>query len=173
MKKQIMWFATIVSIVLTSLSAMAYVTFEFPGWATLEQKSKNIIVARCRATPDPYAVKNGGVEADLRGLIESEMEIVSVLKGATNSGTIHVRSEYWPRQGEYYLIFSTYNYGVYQAFESYRIVPLGTRFFPDNLSGKSLDEQIKMLLNHRLEDLTRKIESELQEKERLEKGLHD
>ena len=150
---------------------MAYVTMEFPGWPLLEQQSHDIIIGRCSATPDLYDVGKDGVERNSRGLINSQFEIVSVLKGVTNSGAFRLVSEYRPRQGEYYLIFSGYHGGSYQAFEAYRIVPLGIQFVTNDLSGKSLDEKIQMLLEHRLNDLKRLMQEDQEEKRRLEEGL--
>jgi hypothetical protein len=152
-------------------SVMAYVTFPFSGWPWLEQKSHDILIARCRVTPDPYAVGKDGAEHNMRGLINSEIQIVSVLKGTTNTGTARLTSEYWPRQGDYYLVFATFNFGFYQAVEKYRIVPLGPRFMTNILSGKSLELQVRTLLQYRLNMLSREMQQAQEEKKRLEEGL--
>lgn len=159
--------------ILLSGSVFAYTTFEFPGWLSLEQKSHDIILVKCAATPDPYTAGKGGAELDMRGLINSELEIISVLKGATNSGSVKLTSEFWPKQGEFYLVFASYHDGFYQAFEPYRIVPLGTHFLTNNLAGKGLDEQIRMLLQMRLNELNRQMAAEQVEKTRLEEALKD
>ena len=130
------------------------------------------MLARCSKTPDPSAPNKDGSLTDIKnGLIDSEMEISLVLKGTTNQGRIIVRSQYWPRQGENYLIFSHFFAGVYQGFETYRVVPLGL-YFPTNiLTGKPLDEQVKIALQYRLDMLNREMQKEQEEKQRLEQGL--
>ena len=152
-------------------AVMAYVMLPFPGWSALEHKSHDIIIARCNVTPDPTAVGKDGVERNLRGLIESEIQIISLLKGITNSGAAQLKSEYWPRQGEYYLVFADYNYGFYEAHEPYRIICLGTYSPTNMLAGKSLNEQIRALLQYRLDMLNREIEQAQEEKSRIEEGL--
>jgi hypothetical protein len=151
---------------------MAYVTMEFSGWASLEQKCRDIIIARCSATPEPNAVGADGIEINMRGLINSDMEIVSVLAGTKNSGHVKLTSEYWPRQGECYLIFAYYHDGFYQAFESYKVVPLGPRFVTNGLGDKSVEEQIQMLFQRRLNDLKREMKNDQEEKQRLEEALN-
>gem|GEM_PF-4146347 len=80
-------------------------------------------------------------------------------------------SEYWPRQGEDYLCFANYHDGFYQANESYRIVPLGLSFTTNGMSNKTLDEQIQMLLQRRLNDLNQQMKKEQEEKKRLEEAF--
>jgi len=71
-------------------------------------------------------------------------------------------SQHAPRQGDRFLMFSTYQsndlYRAYNATETYRVVPLGGYFPSDELKGKTLEEQIRLLLQHRLEDLTRELQ---------------
>ena len=84
-------------------------------------------------------------------------------------------SQHAPRQGERFLLFSTYQsndlYRAYNATETYRVVPLGRSFLTSDLSGKVLDEQIKLVLRHRLEELTRELQQGTEEKKRLEEAL--
>ena len=150
---------------------MAYTKFPFSGWPWLQQKSRDIIIGRCGLTADPDAVGKDGVALNMRGLINSDIQIVSVLKGTTNSGTARLTSEYWPRQGEYYLVFAHYHDDFYQAVEKYRIVPLGPHFTTNSLSGKSLNQQIRALLQHRLDMLNCEMQQAQEEKARLEEGL--
>jgi len=104
------------------------------------------------------------------GMIGSDMEILMVLKGTTNSGTARVHSLYWPRQGEHYLVFANYNdeTKVYGATDQYRVVPLGMGFPTNDLFGRELDEQIRYTLEWRLNNLNRDLEKMLEEKNRLE-----
>ena len=84
-------------------------------------------------------------------------------------------SQHAPRQGDRFLMFSTYQsndlYRAYNATETYRVVPLGGYFPGDELKGKTLEEQIRLLLQHRLEDLTRELQQGAVEKKRLEEAL--
>jgi len=154
-----------------AFSAMAFITVPFPGWNLLAQKSSDIIVARCVNTPDPFNVWSDGRRVDFQGLIDSDFGIVSVLKGMTNTGAVRVTSEYWPRQGEYYLVVANYHDGYYQANEEYRVIPLGVKFPTNSIVGKPLDEQLQILFKRRLNDLNRQMKAEQEEKQRLEEGL--
>lgn len=152
-------------------NAVAYTTLDFPGWTRLIQNSAEIIVVRCVETTSPNPKEKDAVEHNLRGLVDSDIEIVSTLKGALNSKTTRLRSEYRPFQNEYYLIFVRSNDGICEAFEPYRIVPLGLSFAPNDLNSKTLNEQVLMLLQRRLNDLNRQMDEEQQEKERLEQAV--
>ncbi len=141
----------------------------FDSWRSLTDRSPNIIIARCTATPDPLSGKKNEVLLDIQdGVIDSEIVVIHALKGRTNLGPSRLVSQYWPRQGENYLIFSDYETGAYNAIETYRILPLGTVFLTNSLVGSSLDEQIRNLLQRRLRNLNREIEDRLKEKTRLE-----
>jgi hypothetical protein len=114
-------------------------------------------------------------------LLASDIDVVSVLKGETNWGSVPIPppamgsgnlvSQYWPRQNEYYLVFAIFHDGEYQATEPYRVVPLGIRFSTNLLAGKSLDQQIKFCLQWRLDNLNRDLGQMQEEKKRLESGL--
>ena len=131
----------------------------FPGWDEVKHKSPDIVIARCLKTvDDPRTFWDG---------IDSDVQIVSVLKGRTNLGPARLFSTYWPRKGEQYLIFSIYHDGFYQASETYRIIPLGTHVPPDLLTGKTLDENIQILFRRRLDNLSRQMKEEQEEKQRL------
>jgi len=134
----------------------------FQGWNNLSQNSPDIIIAQCDHTPAT------GMND---GLVDSPVQVLTVLKGVTNLGPARLISQYWPRQGEQYLIFALYHDGVYQANEGYNVVPLGL-FRPLDLStGKTLDEKIKILLQRSLDNLNRQMKAEQEEKQRLEEGL--
>jgi hypothetical protein len=165
-------------LIIMAVSATAVVVYSFSDWGSLTQNAPDIIVARCSRTPDPYRDHGAGPTGSLN---EADIEVISILKGLTNWGTGHLpppalgiswlTSEFYPRQGEFYLIFSIFHDGEYQASESYRVVPLGLMFNTNSLSGKTLDEQIQMLLQRRLNDLNRQMKEEQAEKQRLEEGI--
>src|SRR5216117_3727606 len=102
-------------------TATAVIILPFTSWDDLTKKSPDIIIARCTATPQPMVVADG--------MIRSDIEVMSVLKGDTKPGSARMFSQYWPRQGERFLMFATYQgnhlYRAYNATETYRIVPLG------------------------------------------------
>jgi hypothetical protein len=165
-------------ITIPTVHAKAEVTISFPGWDTLIQSTPDIIVARCNRTPDPYKDHGSGPTGPV---IDSSIEIVSILKGETNwggaqplkapvLGSARMSSEYSPFQGEYYLIFSVYYNGYYQAMEKYRVIPIGLSFTTNDLGGKTLDEQIQMLLQRRLNTITNETDSR-EEINRLQEGL--
>ena len=159
----------------------AYQVQEFQGWDRLEQDSPDIVVARCAETPDPNNFQQNGRRIDFQGLYWADIEIVSILKGATNWDGLYVEppklgpakicSEYCPQQHEYYLIYSHHHDGAYQAIEHYRFLPHGLNFYTNTLSGKTLDEQIKSLFERRLIVLNVQIQRDQEEKVRLEEAL--
>ena len=149
-------------------SAMAVLIGPFTSWNDVTQKSPDIVIARCTAT-----TSDTGPVVD--GMITSDIEVLSVLKGDTKPGVAQMFSQYWPRQGERFLMFSEYQsnqlYRAYNATETYRIVPLGRYFLTSELAGKPLDKQIQLVFQSRLDDLSREMKRAGEEKKRLEEGL--
>jgi hypothetical protein len=158
--------------------ALASVVYSFPGWDFLVQKTPDIVIARCSKTPDPFKDHGAGPTGDL---FDSNIEIVSILTGATNWGTMPLKtpnlgagrltSQYIPRQGEYYLLFSIFDYGYYQTEADYCVVPLGLYFSTSSIAGKPLDKQVQILLQRRLDELNRQMNEEQEEKDRFEQAL--
>lgn len=177
MKKRLnnLWCIWTLLLAVVATHANAEVTMSFPGWDLLTQNTPDIIIAQCNRTPDPYKDHGDGPTGPL---FYSDMEIISILKGATNWGTeplklprmgkARLSSEYVPRQGEYYLIFSIYYQGEFQASEDYKVVPLGLSFSTNSIANKPLEQQIRILLGQRLSDLNHQIDKDQKEKERLE-----
>jgi hypothetical protein len=174
MKKQCL---IVLFICVITISASAVVELSFSSWSGLTRLSSDIIIAQCNKTPDPERDHGSGPTGSL---FDSEIEVVSILKGAgvTNYaggtpklGASHLSSDFFPRQGEYYLVFSVFHDGEYQASERYRVVPIGLMFNTNSLSDKTLDEQIQMLLQRRLNNLNRQMKQEQEEKERLEQAF--
>jgi hypothetical protein len=153
-----------------TVSAMAYVTIAFPGWDKLEVWSPDIVIVHCVNSPDLFDTWENGHQVDW-DLIEADVKIVSVLKGATNSGPMRMMSEYWPKKGEYYLLFAIYHDGIYQATEDYRVLPLGAPFTARHLAGKPLKEQIQMLFGYADHVLDEEIKEDQERKARLKQGL--
>jgi hypothetical protein len=106
------------------------------------------------------------------GVITSDIDVVTVLKGSTKAGPSRLVSTYrLPQQGSNYLLFANYHDGFYQALEEYCVVPLGTSFPSNALTGKTLDEQVDILVRHRLAQLAAAGEKRPDEKQRLEEEL--
>ena len=102
---------------------------------------------------------------------DSEVEVVSLLKGSNITSSARLWTDHRLRQGESYLIFGYYDRGVFQAFEDYRVIPLGADFSTNLITGKSLDERLQILFKRRLSNLDHELEQGQKEKERLEKAL--
>ena len=81
-------------------TAMAVIISPFTGWDDLTRKSPDIVIARCATTPNPTVIGDG--------MISSDVEVLSVLKGDTKPGVAHMVSQYWPHQHERFLMFATY-----------------------------------------------------------------
>jgi len=159
--------STVLVLLFAVSTATAVIILPFTSWDDLTKTSPDMIIARCATTANPTGIADG--------MIWSDIEVLAVLKGDTKPGVARTVSQYWPHQDECFLMFATYQsnqlYRAYNATETYRIVPLG-RYFPTNeLTGKTLDDQIQLVLRRRLEDVNRELEKNAEEKNRLEKGL--
>ena len=155
-----------VLILVSALAAgavFAMVMLPFQGWPRLRECSADIVVARCMKTALPVTIVDD--------VVESEIQVVMVLKGTNRVDTSTLLSERWLRQGEHYLVFGNFQNGSYRAIQEYRVVPLGVWFSTNSISGKPLDEQIQILLKKRLWQLNRELEQGREEKKRLEEGL--
>ena len=150
-----------------AVGAMAVPILPFTSWDDISEKSPDIVIARCTVTAPDGPIGDG--------MVWSDIEVLSVLKGDTKPGVARMVSQHWPRQGERFLMFSTYQsnhlYRAYNATETYRVVPLGRSFSTNELTGKPANEQIQMVLRHRLDELTRELQQGTEEKKRLEEAL--
>jgi len=155
-----------------ALTASGLVIWPFQSWDHLIQKSRDILLTRCTKTPSLSITNTDGSVSDYRnGLYAVQMEAGVILKGITNYGPVIVKSQYPARQGEWYLVFGNFESGGYQAYESYRLILLGTDFPTNILAGKSLDGQIQLLLKWRLDMLDKQMQHDQEEKKRLEQGI--
>jgi hypothetical protein len=158
---------TILTAFLITISVIARVIAPFPGWDRLKQNSPNIIIAYCgKPTPPTPGILFMNAPAS-----DSAIDVVLVLKGANNANSARLLTDHLLQQGENYLVFGYYGSGIYQAFEEYRVIPLGVHFSTNSIAGKSLDEQIQILFQRRLDVLNRQIKEDQEEKQRLEEGL--
>jgi hypothetical protein len=152
--------------------ALAVIVMQFAGWDELTKISSNIIIVKCNRSTSEDAGKIYDIEG---GMVESDVNVVEVVKGAAKIGPDHILSQTYLFQGDYYCLFATKgSYGtdeVYCAIEPYRVINLGSSFSSNILSGKSLDEKMQTILKWRLDRLKRELELGQEEKQRLEEGL--
>lgn len=146
-------------------------TTPFRSWNLVTKQSRDIIVAKCvKTTDDPQGAML------MRGsLIKSDLDIVTSLKGRTNLGPARLSSAYWPRAGEYYLIFALYmeDSGMNNVTAKYRVIPLGVHLPKDLLNGKTMADNLHILFRWRLDMLKAEIKDEEVEVQRLEQGLSE
>jgi hypothetical protein len=148
--------------IVTLTMAVPYRSFD--GWGRVMRTSPAIIVARCTETP---------TETGIHGVIDANIEVLSVLKGTNQLGKARLVSLYRPRQNETYLILpqTSDSSAPYQAIESYRIVSLGVGFSTNQIWGTSLDEQLQSLFQRRLRQLNLELKEGQEEVKRLEAAL--
>jgi len=158
--------------------AFAVLISEFTSWNDLIGRSPDIIIARCTMTPDFTSPGSSATTRwTLDDVVHSDIEVIDVLKGNTKPGLSHLGSFYKPHQGDMFAIlgqFSTYQLNSwYNAVEDYRIIPLKEDFDTNKLTGKTLDEQMKIILTARLCDLNDELAKANTEKNRIESGLKE
>jgi hypothetical protein len=152
--------------------ALALPTNSFKSWDDLIENSHDIIIARCVATQDSLTPKPAIIFGNV---FNSDIEVISVLKGKTNPGLSHLASLYLPYRGEYFLVFADYytrqtNSG-YSATEDYRVIPIVHFHGTNELAGKDLEKQIQLVLNGRLQDLNEEAARNNEEIKRIRSGL--
>ena len=122
---------------------------QFSSWDSMIRRSADIAVVEWEHPPLRTDFANGEAWSDVK--------VISVLKGSTRSGLVKLISEHVPKEGERALIFAEFQsndlYQAYHAFEPYAVVSLGTNISIGDLTNRSLDEQIKLILRDRLADL--------------------
>ncbi|HUA65440.1 MAG TPA: hypothetical protein VME24_06310 [Alphaproteobacteria bacterium] len=162
--------------IILSFFATGFLTFgvivsEFRGWNDLVQTSPDIIVARCASTYSAKPSSKNVVIVD--DVIWSDIDVLSILKGNTKPGPARLASQFWPYPEQQFAVFGGYSDGRYSAVESYRVVPI-RRDFPLNvLNGKTLTEQVQIILSNRLSDLNEEIGQEEVEKFRIQEYLKE
>jgi len=152
---------------LMTLGVMARVIAPFLGWNNLTETSPEIIVVQCGkpTPPNPNIMVIGATKSD------SEIQLVSVLKGTNDLSSTRLQTDHALRQGENYLVFGYFDSGIFKAYEEYRVVPLGDNFSINSIAGKPLDEQIQIMFQRAVNKLDREIQTDEVEKGRLETVL--
>jgi len=123
------------------------------------------VVVQC-GSPEPDKPTINGYYSD------SEIKIVSVLKGANNITSAELQTDYDLQSGRYYLVFGSLNGGTYTSYGPYAVIPLGHWFSADSIAGKTSDQQIQILLKRGLEIVSKELQHAQQQKQQLEAGLH-
>src|SRR5581483_432299 len=158
----------ILALAASLLPAAAFLTGIFPGWDNLIAQSPDIVIARCVATQD----RSNLLGASFAAPVLSQIEVLSVLKGNLKTGPLQLRSLYWPHPGDYFLAFSGYTLtpsnNVFNAIEEYRILPMQRLISSNQLAGNSLQEQVRIIVRQRAEDLDREIAHAKEEKDSME-----
>jgi len=161
--------ALIIAVFAVAANMSALLVGHFRGWHDLEEKSPDIFVARCVAAQDLLEPRP---KIFYGNVFNSDIEVVSVLKGAGKPGAAHLVSLTMPYRGEYFLAFGTQtSNSLYSVIEEYRIVPLLHFHGAEQLAGKPLNEQIKSLLTSRLNDLNDEIAQDTRDKNNIEQYL--
>jgi hypothetical protein len=168
-------FALIATLLVAAGTAWALLVGRFTSWTDLIEQSPDIIIARCVATHDglkPEPTKS------YVNVFFSDIEVISVLKGTNRLGTSHLTSEARPFRGELFLLFANYESNQddtgYAAIEDYRVIPIvagPNSWLTNRLAGKSLNEQVQMIINWRLSDLNHEMERDNEEMARLKLNL--
>ena len=151
--------------------ALAVLVQDFTDWESIIAKSPDIVIAQCIS---PF--RNARRYPD--GMLWADIDVLNVLKGDTKPGKLQLVTQHSPQQGWRYLIVGTYHTNApytidwaLNATEDWRVIPLSP-FFPDHvLDGKSLKTQIRIIFEHRLQEVTQELKRGEEEKRRLEKAL--
>ena len=188
MKKTI----TILTLLASTVAAVAIFLAPFKGWDDLVERSPNIFIARlaaARQMPITELVTNRQITASVDGVAPVSIEVLNVLKGEAKLGPAQVllpilgTTYTLPRPGEMFLVFADNPSGIgtanpmFYAVEDYRSVI----FAPDrsysgwtnHLAGKPLKEQIETILKTRLGALNSELARDEAEKKRLDDGVKE
>ncbi len=156
MKRLILLICSMVAV----MPLAAFAAARFPGWNSLIDYSSGIVVVRCENPEERYLGDT---------LIQAKVSIVDVLKGKITVNSVMLKTPVLMHHGEYYLVFS-YTWDDEPFVDDYQVVHLGTHYEKNMAIGKSLDEKVHSLLKRSLGLLTKQMDQEQKEKQRLERG---
>ena len=158
--------AILLTFLMTAVMATAGMVSLFSSWDETKNTSHDIVIVSCgkpiitKLPPHTYIT---GVPK-----VDSEVQIILVLKGTNRLGLARLQTDHELRQGENYLVFGNFRDRLYTSREEFRIVPLGEARSTNYLSGKPLDEQIKLLFQEASFNLDREIKKDQEQKQQLE-----
>ena len=179
------------SLLAIAISSRGFVDVLFSSWESTIQYSPYIIIVKCTEAPESPRLVNGIMSHNpllvgtSGGTTLSDVELVATLKAEPgrlavgevaptlkSGNSLTLWSEYRPCQGDDYLLFATrFRDTNCYAVSDYRVVSLGHSFDTNWLSGKNLNEQVKFMLQYRLDKLKQELQKGEEEKERLERGM--
>jgi hypothetical protein len=152
---------------LTAANVFSRMLNDFSGWSQLLADSSDIAIVHCEQST--LALHLSTVDGATKS--DCAITVLLPLKGTNICNSTRLWTDHKLQQGEKYLVFGHCDSGIYQAFEEYRVVPLGTDFSTNLITGKLLDEQLQILFKRRLDTLNRQIKEEQDEKQRFEEGI--
>jgi hypothetical protein len=150
---------------LITFSAIGRLIEPFPGWTELENRSPYIIIVDCKRQFLRSGTVINGPNSDYT------IDVKAFLKGTNNVSSGRLWTDHNLKAGQEYLVFGYYDSDIYEAYEDYRVVPLGINFPLDSVRGKALDEQLRISFQSAVDELNRQIKEEEAEKNRLEEAL--
>ena len=177
----------------TAVTAIAVNMALFNGWDNLIERSPDIFMAR-RPNITPLAAtestNHSNITATADDVTLCPIEVISTLKGNAKPGPAQLllfdssqRGDGSPNQGDMFLVFANNSEGnnltntTYHAVESYRIIKIASDIhlaaWTNALAGKPLKEQVKMIVQYRLDTLNEEFAKGQAEKKHLEDGLKE
>ena len=154
-------------IVLLTVSVIARLPSVFLGWDRLKAESPEIIIA----DPGEPTPPTTGLLFENGPRFDFSISVLSVLKGTDGVRHARLLADHELRTRESYLFFGSYDKGIYKAHGEFSVVPLGMTFKQEMITGKPLDEQIRILFQLAIDNLNSEIANKQAEKERLEEAL--
>jgi len=154
-------------IVLLTFSVIARLPAIFLGWDRLKAESPEILIV-VPGDPTPSTTRlffENGPGFDF------SITVLSVLKGT--NGVRHARliAGHELRTRDAYLVFGSYDKGIYKADENFSVVPLGRTYKQEMIAGKSLDEQLQILFKLAVDNLNDEIAKKEAERDRIQLGI--
>lgn len=151
-------------LLLTAFCVIARLPYNFMGWDRLKTESPEIIIAGPKEPTPPEA----GVVFENGPDFDFSITVLSVLKGTNGMRHARLLSDHELRPRDAYLVFGKYENGIYKANGEFSVVPLGRRYKREMISGKTLDDQIRVLIQLAIDNLDSEMASKQVEKARLE-----
>lgn len=143
----------------------------FSSYDYLKDHSSDIVVARCITNP-PTLFNSSPSDPQINTF---SIAIVAVIKGTNFFGSASLITEQWLNQGDSYLIYGQSVNGVCQAYQDFRVIPLGRELYigqiTNAIAGKLPDQQLQILFKRAVNNLNWQMKKEQEEKQRLEEVL--
>ena len=157
----------VIVLMLMVVSVVARFSARFLGWDRVEAISPDIIVADTGhpTPPTPGIVVVNGARFNF------DITVLSVLKGTNNVVHARLQTEHELQPLHIYLVFGFYSDGIYDAYEEYRVIPLGDTYRSEMIAGKPLDEQLQILFKLGVDTVNQEIAEKQAERDRIQAGI--